>query len=307
MINPRAVTILSGMKRLIIPHYPVQSISPNFHRGPIPHSQSNPPAVYSKPYAQNFEQRLDFWCKRGLEYKNTIWNNEKKFVSPKIVTHPILEDSDEAKIKLMKPSSKEMVLEVNEIIQTLQDSSNTEIKLTKSLREAMALKDSKIKQIPQDSYEAKISEAMALKESKIKQIPEDSSKAEINLTKSLNEAMALKESKIEPKSEIEELLRESEKISMSVRESLSKSPINSPVSEETGASQSSINSTLSEANGVAIKLIPPLDISSEKPFRIFMPSSEIKPNSSSYARRHNDIFNDWQGIKIQRLGDAGRI
>ena len=278
MINPRTVTILSGMKRLIIPHYPVQSISPNFHRGPIPHSQSNPPAVFSQPYVQNFEQRLDFWCKRGLEYKNTIWNNEKKFVSPKIVTHPILEDSDEAKIKLMKPSSKEVVLEVNEIIQTLQDSSNTEIKLTKSLREAMALKDSKIKQIPQDSYEAKISEAMALKDSKI-----------------------------EPKSEIEELLRESEKISMSVRESLSKSPINSPVSEETGASQSSINSTLSEANGVAIKLIPPLDISSEKPFRIFMPSSEIKPNSSSYARRHNDIFNDWQGIKIQRLGDAGRI
>lgn len=284
MINPRAVTILSGMKRLIIPHYPVQSISPNFHRGPIPHSQSNPPAVYSKPYAQNFEQRLDFWCKRGLEYKNTIWNNEKKFVSPKIVTHPILEDSDEAKIKLMKPSSKEMVLEVNEIIQTLQDSSNTEIKLTKSLREAMVLKENEIKQIPQDSYEAKI-----------------------KLTKSLNEAMALKESKIEPKSEIEELLRESEKISMSVRESLSESPINSPVSEETGASQSSINSTLSEANGVAIKLIPPLDISSEKPFRIFMPSSEIKPNSSSYARRRNDIFNDWQGIKIQRLGDAGRI
>lgn len=276
MINPRTVTILSGMKMLINPHYPVQSIRPNFHRGPIPHSQSNPPAVFSQPYAQNFEQRLDFWCKRGLEYKNTIWNNEKKFVSPKIATHPILEDSDEAKIKSMKPSSKEMVLEVNEIIQTLQDSSNTEIKLTKSLREAMVLKENEIKQIPKDSDEAKISEAMALKESKI-----------------------------EPKSEIEELLKESEKISISVRDSLSKSRINSLVSKTNlvGVAPDSGNQPFDP------KYTKIMRNNEQQSLDLYKPPFEthLKAMEGTQAETPHGILTRWQAIKIKGLGDAGRI
>jgi len=282
MINPRTATILSGMKRLIMPYYPNPLRGPikkptavfsNFHAGPIPHPQSNPPAVYSKsyaqPYAQNFEQKIDFWCKQGLKYQDAIWNNGISVVSPEILPHPTLEDSSGAEIKLTKPSSEEMVLKVNEIIQILQDSINSEIKLTKSLREAMALKESKIKQIPEDSDEAKISEAMALKESKIKQIPEDSDEAEIKSLRSLSEALASEEQSIK----IKELLIESDKISKSVVKNLA----------------------------------PPPDIASKEPFSFFNPSSVIKPDSLAYAERFEKISADWQRIKIKRLGDAGRI
>ena|GEM_PF-4989501 len=205
----------------------------------------------------------------------------------------------------MKPSSKEMVLEVNEIIQTLQDSSNTEIKLTKSLREAMVLKENEIKQIPKDSDEAKISEAMALKESKIKQIPKDSDEAKIKLTKSLNEAMALKESKIEPKSEIEELLKESEKISISVRDSLSKSRINSLVSKTNlvGVAPDSGNQPFDP------KYTKIMRNNEQQSLDLYKPPFEthLKAMEGTQAETPHGILTRWQAIKIKGLGDAGRI